>query len=237
MTHDRGAKGTRSATSVSAPVSHLLEVFAVLAALCSAIGLAISIFSDFLVHVPVIPFELVIELLDSFSGATRILVALLGGAGVGLVLAVLVLFHELRVTVSDTEVILKGEDKPRRRYARAEIGAVFQQGDRLTVLAPDGIELTSAESPLDARELAAAFTGHGYPWSEEDPYRDAWRLWESPAPELTPQTNDLLQERQRVVGRRLEKDRAKELLRSLNTLGICIRDEGRRQYWHPARRP
>jgi hypothetical protein len=173
-------------------------------------------------------FELVDSLPDPLVGIGGPLL----GAGAGLVLVLAWEAERLTVTASD-DVVTLTRDRTVRRIARAELGAVFRDGQQLVLLDRDGAELAREQSDLDIRPLAEAFRAHGYPWRDDDPYRDAFRRWLPEQPELPAGANAILKARQRALEQKDRADAA-ELRRELARLGVVVREERTRQYWRPA---
>jgi hypothetical protein len=176
--------------------------------------------------------QLIDELLTSIGEPWATIGALvLGGLG-GLVLAFLIVKDSLTVTVSDTQVSMTRGDYS-AEVERAQVSALFLDGDKLVVLGHGSEELAAVESDLLAEDLKDAFLSHEYPWLEGgDPYQDEYRLWVEDTPDLPASDNALLKARARALARGDEgKDDAIAIRVELAKLGIVLRDEGKRQYW------
>ncbi|NDU75850.1 hypothetical protein GWI34_24960 [Actinomadura sp. DSM 109109] len=155
------------------------------------------------------------------------------GAATGLALIFFDSLEQVSVSVSRERVVLSRpghvEEIPRNR-----VGPVFRDRDQLILLGPKGEEIARGKCDLSARRLAAAFTAHGYAWTDGDPYMDDFRLWVPKTPELSEHANALLKARAKALESSDSADVAKELRRELTRLGIVVRDKDKHQYW---RRP
>ncbi|WP_406107475.1 hypothetical protein [Micromonospora globbae] len=151
------------------------------------------------------------------------------GAVAGLVLAGVGTAERLTVTVDRERAALRCDGR-RQEVPRRDVRVVLLDGRDLVLLDADGGELARERSDLDADRLRSAFRAHGWPWSDEDPYRGAFRLWVPDLPGLPAGADPLLRARARAVERNRHGD-ARELRRELGRLGVVVRDEERRQYW------
>ncbi|WBB56734.1 hypothetical protein [Verrucosispora sp. WMMD573] len=164
--------------------------------------------------------------------------ALPGGVGVGvlvgLVIGAIGTAERVRVTVSGTEVRLR-EGSSEREFDRRDTRVVYLDGKNLVLLDADDAELARQSVDLPAVELADAFRGHGWPWAEADPHREAYRLWVPDLPGLPAGADALLRARREA----LKHDRggeARELRAELSRYGVVVRDDGKRQHFRLTRR-
>ncbi|SBT68490.1 hypothetical protein GA0070622_5594 [Micromonospora sediminicola] len=195
----------------------------------AGLGAGLTAVSGWIAGLAWFPFQGVFELLDRWPDQRAYPV----GAGVaalaGLVLAFLGARERLTVTVGHRSVRLH-RDGHGRDVARAAVTGVFVDGRALVLLYDAGGELARERSDLSAERLRAAFTRQGWPWTGQDPHRDAYRRWVAGLPGLPPGADALLRARQRAVDRG-HGDEARELHGELARLGVVVRDEGKRQYW------
>jgi hypothetical protein len=183
--------------------------------------LLVKLLANWLVTLPWVPFKGPLELVDSVPEPWATLGALgLGFVG-GLVLSLMAHGDRLAVTVRPEHVHLAG-DEYEATFERADLSAVFVDKGQLVLLGRDTGELARRPSELDTAKLAAAFTGHGYPWHDEDPHE--YRRWVPDMEGLPPGANALLAARARA-----QDDR--ELRTELLELGVVVRDEKKKQYW------
>ncbi|MFG2082797.1 hypothetical protein ACGFI5_20745 [Micromonospora tulbaghiae] len=175
------------------------------------------------------PFQGLFELLarwpDELSYPIGTGVGVLGG----LLLAVVAGRERLTVTVGHRSVRLHRDGRG-RDLARADVAGVFVDGKALVLLDTAGGELAREKSDLDAERLRAAFTRQGWPWTGQDPHRNAYRRWVEGLPDLPPGADALLRARQRALDGGHDSE-TRELHGELARLGVVVRDEGKRQYW------
>jgi hypothetical protein len=112
------------------------------------------------------------------------------------------------------------------------VTAVFPDGKRLVLLGTDNGEIAREQHDLPAPALRDAFTAHGYPWHDRDPYADDFRPWVEESPDLPAAAHVLLRARRQA----LEKDKSDDaaaLRGELASLGVVVREERKRQFWRP----
>ncbi len=194
-----------------------------------AAGGLLALLASWLVTLAWVPFRGPLELYDSIPDPWGPVGALGLGLVGGALFALVAHGERLTVTVSPDRVRLDG-DEYSATFERAEVTAVFTEGDKLVLLGRDTGELARRPAELDERELAAAFTRHGFPWREQDPHAREYRLWVPDMTGLPPGANALLAARAAKLG----SDDAKEMRAELVRLGVVVRDEKRRQYWRLA---
>ncbi|SNY57479.1 YqeB family protein [Paractinoplanes atraurantiacus] len=174
------------------------------------------------------PFGLIEELPEVVT--TYVTPAL--GVVLGLVLAALIDAESLKVQVSTAEVVLTRPGH-RRAVPRADIAVVFPDRDRLVLLGRTGQELAREPTLVMSRRVRAAFTEHGVPWADEDPYLAAYRRWVPDLPDISPAANAILAERQKAL-KSGDEDELRDLREELGRLGIVVRDVKKKQFWRHA---
>ncbi|MDT0305688.1 hypothetical protein RM780_01750 [Streptomyces sp. DSM 44917] len=210
-----------------------LLLWAGLPALGIVLGFLLPPVADGATGLPWAPLEGPLELIASWEGPW--VAAALAGTGLllGAGLAFLAVLTCLRITLTDDRIRLD-KDGRTRTLRREDVAAVFLDGKRLVVLAPDTRELLREEPEGGAEALAAAFAAHGYPWRDGgDPYAEHFRRWVPGAPEAPAGVNALLKARESALRKKSRQD-AEELREEVQKLGAVVRDgSGHRQYWRP----
>lgn len=172
------------------------------------------------------PFELVTSIPEPYLTVGGPVVGVLAGLGVALLASA----ESVTVTVDAAEVTVTRDDST-RRVSRDAVHAVFLDRKELVFLGEDSREIAREGGDLPSRDqLAAALGGHGYPWAEEDPHRDAYRRWVPGDPDLSAGEHALLAARGKAVERDDATDTT-ELRAELARHGVVVRDEDKRQYW------
>ncbi|MCW2876526.1 MAG: hypothetical protein JWQ95_626 [Sphaerisporangium sp.] len=196
----------------------------------AGIGWLVKLLANWLVTLPWSPLEGPAKLLTSIPEPWFTIVVVVAGAVLGLLVAFGHLHESLSVSVSGSRVVLTIRDEP-REYAHDEIGLVFRDGKQLVLLGRTREEIAREDCDVDAQRLADAFSGHGYPWAEEDPHKDEFRRWVPVTPGLPKGANALLKTRAQALNNTETAEDARELREELARLGVVVRDENKRQYW------
>ncbi|WP_144022769.1 YqeB family protein [Asanoa hainanensis] len=187
---------------------------------------------------PFAPFRGVFRWIDEAPDPQATLAAVGVGAAVGLVVTFLAIADMLVVRVGLGEVTLTrgGNQAKARRAARSEVTAAFFDRDELVLLGRDARELAREKTDLSKKDVAAAFTGQGYPWlAAGDPHRAEFRIYTRLDDDLPGVAHGLLMDRATA----LEKGKTEEaamLREQLLALGIVVRDEKKKQHWRRDRR-
>ena len=194
----------------------------------AVVVLLLKLLANWLVTLRWTPFRGPLELVDSIPEPWATLGALGVGLVGGFVLSIVAHGDRLAVTVSPEQVRLAG-DRYDAIFKRADIGAVFVD-KQLVLLGRDTGELARRPSELDAAALQEAFTQHGYPWRDDDPYAGEYRRWVPDMAGLPPGANALLAARAKKLTAFDDAD-VRALRTELVRLGVVVRDVKRKQYW------
>jgi len=208
--------------------------FLIPALLGAGLGLALHFLLDWLLGLPWLPFHGPLNLLDRIPDQIALPVLLALGLVAGVIFGVHALADELSVTVTRDSVRLQRGDLD-RTLRRSAVASVFLDAKHLVLLGPDTNELARQKTDQSANRLAAAFTGHGYPWRPDGDPRDAdYRLWSVSAVGLPSGADALLSIRAKALADSKRAGDAAELRAELIKLGVVVRDQGGQQYWRLA---
>ncbi|MDT0344211.1 YqeB family protein [Streptomyces litchfieldiae] len=204
-------------------------------ALGAVLGFCTPPVADWVEGRPWVPMQGPFELISSFEG--RWVALVLGGVGLllGLGLALLAVVSCLKVTVSDTRLVIE-KDGRSRVIPRPEVAAVFLDGRKLVILDPASRELLRESHEGSAAQVARGFQRHFYPWAGRDPHAGLYRRWVPETPDLPPAVNALLKARESAL-RKKDDDDTTELREEIQRLGFVVRDDAAKQYWRPLIRP
>jgi hypothetical protein len=218
-------------TVVSAPTFDRAVVWLGLPALGALAGWLLKLVASWVADLPRVPFRPVFTFIASIDEPYATVGALVLGAALGVVVAVIAEREALTVTVSGWRARLARGDGTATEVSRSDVDSVFMDGKNLVLLHASGGELARESTDLRPDALREAFTRHGYRWlADGDPHADDFRLWVDDMPGLPEGADALLKARARALEKRRDRDAA-ELRRELGRLGVVIRDERRRQYW------
>ncbi|RKN37911.1 YqeB family protein [Streptomyces hoynatensis] len=218
-------------TVLGLPVGDRVVLFAGIPVLGALIGLCLPWVAERAAGVRWLPGRGPLRVIASHEGPWT--TAGLCGAGllVGLCFGAYAAHVSLRVTLTDA--MLRSVRAGRERcIARPEVDAVFLDGKQLVLLDRESRQLLSDRIEAPPKEVARAFTAHGYPWVKGDPYAGLYRRWVPETPDLPPAVNALLKARQVALEKKAEEETA-ELRAEVERLGYVVRDRSARQYWRP----
>jgi hypothetical protein len=155
--------------------------------------------------------------------------AILGALGV--LGTVEILRRAATVTVGPDEMGLElGDD--RRTVARADVEAIYREGDALVVLDRESRQVFRGDTRAGAAVLERAFREFGYPWRAADPFAELYHRW-VPETGLLPVAADAVLSARAVALRKKAGKEAGELREALQKLGYAVRDDGDKQFWRP----
>ena len=215
--------------TVATPIWVRALVWTVVPALGAALLLGVERLADLVVRLSWVPFKGPFELIHDVPAPWASIGALVLGALAGLVLAAMVDAESMTVRLSGHQVVLRRPGTT-RTVSRADVAVAFADKDKLVLLGRTGRELAREPSHLSARRLAPAFAAQGIPWSDRDPYADAYRRWIPGSPDVPAAADAVFAARQTAVKGGDERDLT-ELREELGRLGVVGRDERKRQYW------
>lgn len=170
------------------------------------------------------PLEILAELTTPWS----VLILTVLGVAAGIALGLITLGESLTVTV-DSDCVLLNQDDYELYVPRAKVHAVFRDGKDLVLIDSTERELARrGANDLNARAVAHAFTAHGYPWTDTNPFEGAFTCWIDGHPDLSEQTHELIRQRRSALSDK-ESDTAAVIHSRLQAQGVIVRDRNKRQ--------
>lgn len=182
-------------------------------------------------RLPWLPFEGPLRLVAGLDQLWQRGLFVAVGVAAGLLVAFIAVSESMKLTLTD-EVLTVEKDDTTRRFARADISAVFPDGKELVVLDRTSRPLVRGAYQAPPAAVAAAFQRHGYPWSKADPHSAAFRRWVPHAPELPAEAHVVLAARKDARRRKAEEE-VRDLTETLGRLGYVVRDDDGHQHWRP----
>ncbi|MEJ8545000.1 YqeB family protein [Brevibacillus borstelensis] len=194
----------------------------------AAIGWFLPIIADWVLKLPVVPFEKLFIFIASFHHFWVSVVASIVGVIAGFILSLIVFSESLTATVSDHQLKLVLGDSE-KIIEKKDIYAVYMDNKNLVVLGQSSQELYREVFEIKSDAVRGAFHKHGYPWHEGDPFISEYQRWADGHPDFPSGINALLGVRERAL-KEEDKKTAKYLREDLAQLGVVIRDDRNGQY-------
>jgi hypothetical protein len=135
------------------------------------------------------------------------------------------------VTVSDNGADFTRDDVT-TSVARADADAVFLDGKQVVITDRASRVLVRETLSTPAEAVAEALRRHGFPWRDQDPYAEFYRPWTVGAVDPSPAAASLLATRQEALQKKAPRE-TRQLAEALQSVGVVVRDEGRKQSWRP----
>lgn len=192
------------------------------------IGWFIPVFADWILKLPVIPLEKLIELIASLNSFWVSVVATIIGIVAGILLTAIIFDESLEVTISYDKLQLKLGDKV-ETIDKKDISAIYMENKQLIILGQNCGELYRGVVETKKEVVREAFNKYQYPWKEEDPFESHYQRWVIGHPDFPEKINALLYAREHALKENKKKE-AEYLREDLAKLGAVIRDERNGQY-------
>ncbi|MBU8568226.1 hypothetical protein KM914_17730 [Virgibacillus pantothenticus] len=192
------------------------------------LGWYIPAIADWLLTLPFIPMEGLLEKIVSFDRFLVSVIASVIGIILGFAFSWYVFYETLKIQISEQEVQLYIRNT-QQVIKKGDITAVFMEQKQLVIQDLDGNESFREVSDIEVERVEEAFREHGYPWCDEDPYLHEFRKWELGNSVFPSEINSILYERLKAI-REDEEKQANLLKQDLNKLGVVVKDRKTEQY-------
>lgn len=183
---------------------------------------------DLVKKVPLFTDSKVIELFDSFNPFWVSIVLMITGVIIGVLLSLTVYSEALKMSIRDTEILINKDDKE-NKITKSDVKEVFMEDHIVVITGKRGQELLREKTDIKKAKVREGFLYHQYPWSEQDPYADDYKLWTLEDCTVGENVNAILYERRKAI-REGDKRKIKHLRMDLNELGFFVKDKGADQY-------
>src|SRR5690625_5023043 len=183
---------------------------------------------DFVKRISFFSDSKVIQLLELFNPFWMSMFLMFVGIVIGVLLSVTVYSEALKMNISDREVLINIDDNE-TIISKSEVKAIFMESNEVVIIGNKGQEILREKTDIKKEKIREIFLYHHYPWCEQDPYIDEYKLWTLQDHSLGENINSLLYERRNAI-REEDKKKAKNLKMDLNELGIVVKDHGENQY-------
>ncbi|WP_102272882.1 YqeB family protein [Cytobacillus massiliigabonensis] len=192
------------------------------------IGWFMPVIADWLLKLPVVPLEIIIEIIASFNSLWASIVTTIIGIIIGVLLTFIIFNESLEVTISKDDLKLKFGEKV-VTIAKKDISAVYLENKQLIILGQHSVELY--REVIDAKKdiVREAFQNDQYPWNEKDPFESDYQRWVLGHPDFPEKISAFLYAREHALKENKKKE-AKHLREDLAKLGAVIKDDKGAQY-------
>lgn len=210
-------------------------IFIVPMLLGGLLGWYLPVIGNWILKLPIIPFEKIIEFIASWNSLWVSIVAAIIGIILGVLLALIIFAESLEVVITLEDLKLKLGDKE-DTIDKKDISAIYMEKKQLIILGKDSNELYRESFDVKKEPVVqAAFNEYHYPWVEKDPFENQYERWVLGHPDFPEKINALLYARECALREDKKKD-AKYLRVDLAKLGVVIKDENNGQYVRLAER-
>jgi hypothetical protein len=192
------------------------------------IGWFIPVIADWLLNLPVLPWEKLIEFIASLNSLWVSIIATIIGIIVGILLTLTIFEESLEVTITYENLQLKLGDKV-DTLDKKDISTIYIENKQLIILGKNSNELYREVFETKIDTVQETFRTYQYPWKEKDPFEKEYQRWVLGHPDFPEKVNALLYAREHAL-KEDEKEDAKYLREDLAKLGVVIRDERNGQY-------
>lgn len=181
-------------TVVTDPLHERLLMWIGLPALGAAALWGLKLIARWVADLSWAPFQGAFRLAADIPEPTATIAALAIGTTAGLVLAFFGHVEALTLTIDD-DTVEATKDGHTTTLHRTDVHLACLSGKELVILDTDGGEPLRATTQATADTLAAAFTAHGYTWTDTDPHTHRFTRWVDGAEGLPPGANAILKAR------------------------------------------
>lgn len=207
----------------------LEKLFAVLFPIVlGTIGWFLPRLLDFIIKIPLFNDSKVFVLLESLDPFWTSIVLMIIGVIIGGLLSLTVYSEALKMSIRDKEILINKDDKE-IRIKNSDVKEIFMDDSTVVITGNKGQELLREKTDIKKVIIREKFLNHHYPWSEQDPYADQYKLWTLEDRTVGDNVYAILYERRNAIRER-DKKKIKHLRMDLNELGIVVKDKGEVQY-------
>jgi hypothetical protein len=192
------------------------------------IGWYLPVIAKWILKLPWLPYEGLVEKIASYSGMTASAILCIIGAVAGIALSQFIFYETLTVIINKEAVLLKIR-KAQDSFLKEDIQSVYLDGKSLVLVGRQENEMYKEAYDGNKETIAQAFLSLGYPWFYDDPYLADYRRWEESDLQVPVAAHSLLRARKEYLEDD-EETKARQLQRDLAKIGIAIKDRKGGQY-------
>jgi len=192
------------------------------------IGWFIPVIAGWLLKLPIVPMERLIEIIASSESLWFTITAAIIGIIAGIVLAFIIFQENLEIKISDHQLRLKLDNKV-DTFDKQDISAIYMENKQFIILGQKNQEIYRGFLETKKDTVREALNSYQYPWYDEDPFKNKYQRWVLGHPDFPEKINALLHAREHALKEDKKKD-AEYLREDLAELGAVIKDEKNGQY-------
>jgi len=194
----------------------------------AVVGWYLPVLARWILKLPWLPYQGVIEKIASYSGMTASVILCIVGIIAGIALSQFIFYETLRVFINDDSVTVKIRDT-KDNFRKDDLQYIYMDGKSLVFVGQQENEMFNEKYDGNKKKMAKTFLSLGYPWFDSDPYQAAYRRWDENDHQIPAAVHALLRARKGC----LENDQetmARQLRLDLAGIGVAVKDRKDKQY-------
>ncbi|HGA0512966.1 TPA: hypothetical protein ACIQMB_005141 [Bacillus pacificus] len=185
-------------------------------------------FIEIIKGIPLFSDSKIIELLHSINPFWLPIILMLIGAIAGILFSLIIYSDALKMNIT-SESIHVNKDDQKKQITSSNVKAVFVDTGQVVIIDQEDREWLREKSDINPHKIKDIFLLHGFPWVEQDPYKQDYSLWKLEDERFNKNVNTILYERRNAI-RDGNAKKKKHLRKDLNELGVFVKDDGEDQY-------
>lgn len=178
--------------------------------------------------IPLFSDSKIIELLHSINPFWLSIILMSIGAIAGIFFSLIIYSEALKMKIN-SEGIHMSKDEQEKQITKVNVKVVFVENRQVVVIDQEDREWLRETSDINPRKIKDIFLLHGFPWVEQDPYKQDYSLWKLEDGRFSKSVNTILYKRRNAL-REGNSKKKKHLRKDLNELGVFVKDDGEDQY-------
>ncbi|GAB6414723.1 hypothetical protein bcgnr5390_29740 [Bacillus luti] len=196
--------------------------------LLGVIGYSSPKLIEIIKKIPLFSDSKIIELLNSINPFWLPIILMLIGVIAGILFSLIIYNDALKMNITPESIHMSKDDQ-KKQITRSNVKAIFVDKGQVVIIDQEGREWLRETSDVDSSKIKDTFLLHGFPWVEQDPYKQDYSLWKLEDERFSKNVNTILYERRNAI-RDGNGKKKKHLRKDLNELGVFVKDEGEDQY-------
>lgn len=178
--------------------------------------------------IPLFADSKILELLNYINPFWLPIILMFIGAIAGILFSFIIYNDALKMKIT-SESIHISKDEQKKQITKSNVKTVFIEKRQVVVIDQAGREWLREPSDINPIKIKDTFLMHGFPWVEQDPYKQEYSLWKLEDERFSKRVNAILYERRNAI-REGNSKKTEHLRKDLNELEVFVKDEGENQY-------